>query len=76
MLLRAGESSKHPSRLPLSLQDKSTIQKYAAYYAREISDLLLRMPRALLLLLKTNDCLRSVDTCLGCKDPARERLMG
>jgi aarF domain-containing kinase len=32
---------------------------------REIGDLLLRMPRPLLLLLKTNDCLRSVDGALG-----------
>ena len=32
---------------------------------KEISDLLLRIPRELLLLLKTNDCLRSVDLCLG-----------
>jgi hypothetical protein len=32
---------------------------------REIGDLLLRMPRPLLLLLKTNDCLRAVDNALG-----------
>lgn len=40
-------------------------QMYAQQYAREISDLLVRMPRPLLLLLKTNDCLRSVSTALG-----------
>jgi hypothetical protein len=34
-------------------------------YVKEIGDLLLRMPRPLLLLLKTNDCLRSVDHALG-----------
>mmetsp|Transcript_20714 Transcript_20714/g.53084 ORF Transcript_20714/g.53084 Transcript_20714/m.53084 type:complete len:534 (+) Transcript_20714:223-1824(+) len=51
--------------VPGTEEDKQTIQKYAHQYAREISDLLLRIPRALLLLLKTNDCLRSVDTCLG-----------
>lgn len=33
-------------------------QDYAAQYAREIGELLRRMPRPLLLLLKTNDCLR------------------
>lgn len=33
--------------------------------AREISSLLWRIPRELLLLLKTNDCLRSVDHALG-----------
>lgn len=41
------------------------IQGYAAIYAKQIGDLLLRMPRPLLLLLKTNDCLRSVDLSLG-----------
>lgn len=41
------------------------LQGYAAIYAKQISDLLLRMPRPLLLLLKTNDCLRSVDLSLG-----------
>ena len=37
----------------------------AARPRREISGLLQRMPRPLLLLLKTNDCLRSVDYALG-----------
>jgi aarF domain-containing kinase len=41
------------------------LQDYAAIYAKQIGDLLLRMPRPLLLLLKTNDCLRSVDLSLG-----------
>jgi aarF domain-containing kinase len=41
------------------------LQGYAQIYARQIGDLLLRMPRPLLLLLKTNDCLRSVDLSLG-----------
>lgn len=41
------------------------LQANAAIYARQIGDLLLRMPRPLLLLLKTNDCLRSVDLSLG-----------
>jgi aarF domain-containing kinase len=33
-------------------------------HALDISSMLTRVPRPLLLLLKTNDCLRSVDTCL------------
>lgn len=41
------------------------IQGYAQIYARQIGEMLLRMPRPLLLLLKTNDCLRSVDLSLG-----------
>lgn len=45
--------------------EKNMLQDYAGVYARQIGDLLLRMPRPLLLLLKTNDCLRSVDLSLG-----------
>eukprot|EP00879_Flechtneria_rotunda_P019542 GHRR01020529.1.p1 GENE.GHRR01020529.1~~GHRR01020529.1.p1 ORF type:complete len:166 (+),score=52.23 GHRR01020529.1:1075-1572(+) len=41
------------------------LRGYAQIYARQISEMLLRMPRPLLLLLKTNDCLRSVDLSLG-----------
>ncbi|KAF8067287.1 ABC1 [Scenedesmus sp. PABB004] len=46
-------------------EERAMMQGYAAIYAKQIGDLLLRMPRPLLLLLKTNDCLRSVDLCLG-----------
>ncbi|WIA33107.1 hypothetical protein OEZ86_006260 [Tetradesmus obliquus] len=46
-------------------QEKDMLRGYAAIYAKQIGDLLLRMPRPLLLLLKTNDCLRSVDLSLG-----------
>lgn len=48
-----------------SRDEKHMLQGYAAIYAKQIGDLLLRMPRPLLLLLKTNDCLRSVDLSLG-----------
>ena len=41
------------------------MQGYASQFAKEISNLLWRVPRDLLLLLKTNDCLRSVDLALG-----------
>ena len=41
------------------------LQQQAATYAKQISDLLQRLPPPLLLLLKTNDCLRSVDMSLG-----------
>ncbi|KAF6264636.1 ABC1 family-domain-containing protein [Scenedesmus sp. NREL 46B-D3] len=46
-------------------QEKDMLRGYASVYAKQIGDLLLRMPRPLLLLLKTNDCLRSVDLSLG-----------
>jgi len=51
--------------LPKTAQDRELLQGYAQVYMREIGDLLLRMPRPLLLLLKTNDCLRAVDNALG-----------
>ena len=41
------------------------VQGYAGQFAREISNLLWQVPKELLLLLKTNDCLRSVDLALG-----------
>ena len=39
--------------------------RYAQQFAADAAKLLQRVPRALLLLLKTNDCLRSVDASLG-----------
>lgn len=47
------------------MQDNSKLRGYAKQYHKEISDLLRRMPRELLLLLKANDCLRSIDVVLG-----------
>ncbi|GLC72431.1 hypothetical protein PLESTF_001246800 [Pleodorina starrii] len=46
-------------------QTRQVAQQYMATYSREITSLLQRMPRPLLLLLKTNDCLRSIDFALG-----------
>lgn len=37
---------------------------YASQYLLELTELLRRLPRVLLLLLKTNDCLRAVDNAL------------
>lgn len=39
----------------------------ASKYTKEIGRLLLTVPRELLLLLKTNDCLRSIDYVLNCR---------
>ena len=47
------------------MQDNSKLRGYARQYHNEISELLRRMPRALLLLLKASDCLRSIDVVLG-----------
>jgi aarF domain-containing kinase len=45
--------------------DRERTRANAKAYADEISVVLRKMPRELLLVLKTNDCLRSVDTALG-----------
>lgn len=47
-----------------SKEHRAAVQNYAQQYAREISLMLVRIPRELLLLLKTNDCLRAVDMAL------------
>ncbi|CAA7389902.1 unnamed protein product [Spirodela intermedia] len=44
--------------------DRLEIQMYASQYFSEISELLRRLPRVILLMLKTNDCLRSVNHML------------
>ncbi|KAK6933016.1 ABC1 atypical kinase-like domain [Dillenia turbinata] len=44
--------------------DCSELQMYASQYFSEISELLRRLPRVILLMLKTNDCLRSINHAL------------
>lgn len=39
---------------------------YASQYFMQISELLRRLPRVILLMLKTNDCLRAVNHALVC----------
>jgi aarF domain-containing kinase len=48
-----------------SSDDKAQTSAYARQYATEIGDVLKKIPRELLLILKTNDCLRAVDMALG-----------
>lgn len=45
-------------RLRYTEEERAEIQDYASQYAKEIGELLRTIPRPLLLLLKTNDCLR------------------
>ena len=45
--------------------DKAVIKSYAHRYLNEILRLLAKIPRQMLLLLKTNDCLRHIDHSLG-----------
>ncbi|KAJ4761376.1 Protein kinase superfamily protein [Rhynchospora pubera] len=44
-----------------SHDDRSELQMYAAQYFPQISELLRRLPRVILLMLKTNDCLRALN---------------
>ncbi|XP_041990359.1 putative ABC1 protein At2g40090 [Salvia splendens] len=44
--------------------DRSELQMYASQYFPQITELLGRLPRVILLMLKTNDCLRAVNRAL------------
>jgi len=44
--------------------DRSELQMYASQYFPQISELLRRLPRVILLMLKTNDCIRAVNNTL------------
>lgn len=46
-------------------EERNSIQQTSQMFAAQITQLLFKVPRVLLLLLKTNDCLRSVDLALG-----------
>lgn len=60
-------SRKGTERLQLqyTAEEREELQGYAGRYAKDIARLLARIPHELLLLLKTNDCLRAVDAELG-----------
>ena len=51
--------------IPTNNEERKVLQKRAALFSKEINEMLGKMPADLLLLLKTNDCLRSVDLALG-----------
>ncbi|XP_052199115.1 putative ABC1 protein At2g40090 isoform X2 [Diospyros lotus] len=44
--------------------DRSELQMYASQYFLQITELLRRLPRVILLMMKTNDCLRAVNNSL------------
>ncbi|KAK1307222.1 putative ABC1 protein [Acorus calamus] len=44
--------------------DRLELQMYASQYFSQILELLRRLPRVILLMLKTNDCVRAVNHCL------------
>eukprot|EP00897_Mesotaenium_endlicherianum_P008641 jgi/Mesen1/7805/ME000408S06903 len=62
---RVAHSSLDHLQAPDTPAERAELQLNAKRYAREITELLARLPRVVLLLLKTNDCLRAVDNALG-----------
>ena len=61
----AAEGASAKEQPPLSDEDQARIGQYAAEYAGEITKMLGRVPRQMLLLFKVNDCLRHADRQLG-----------
>ena len=61
----ASASASAEEQPPLSDEDQARIGQYAAEYAGEITKMLGRVPRQMLLLFKVNDCLRHADRQLG-----------
>lgn len=59
------------NRCLILVQQAEEIRTSAATYVTEITELLNRVPRQLLLLLKTNDLLRSIDYRLNTSDTSR-----
>ncbi|XP_075804042.1 aarF domain-containing protein kinase 1 isoform X3 [Microtus pennsylvanicus] len=59
---------------PVSATEDSEIRNNAASYLSEISQLLNHVPRQMLLILKTNDLLRSIETTLGTRSSASSFL--
>lgn len=45
--------------------DREALQEWAAVYGVELQGLLARIPKEMILLLKTNECLRHIEQCLG-----------
>ncbi|XP_071732769.1 putative ABC1 protein At2g40090 [Rutidosis leptorrhynchoides] len=48
----------------LAIHDQSDLQIYGPEYFSQVTELLNRLPRVILLMMKTNDCLRSVNNAL------------
>ena len=45
--------------------EKEQLQQWAQQYGVELQQLLARIPKSMILLLKTNECLRHIESCLG-----------
>lgn len=64
-LMDAASTGSDKSRATLTPEQREETKAHARAYAGAITRILQLIPRELLLILKTNDCLRSIDTELG-----------
>jgi aarF domain-containing kinase len=62
---RTGRADLSSLRLRNDESEREGLQEWAVTHADAVQAILARIPRELLMLLKTNDCLRAVDTALG-----------
>jgi len=62
---QVSQSSLDSLQVDGSESGKALTSSYAKQYQDEIQEILCRLPREMLLLLKTNDCMRAVDVALG-----------
>ncbi|XP_035665840.1 aarF domain-containing protein kinase 1-like [Branchiostoma floridae] len=62
-----GALTKGIDKTPISVGEDDEVKRYAATLIPQISDLLNRVPRQMLLLFKTNDLLRGIEHALNCR---------
>ncbi|KAD2805177.1 hypothetical protein E3N88_38554 [Mikania micrantha] len=62
--MKSWESVIDPAVDHLAINDQSDLQIYGPEYFSQVTELLHRLPRVILLMMKTNDCLRSVNNAL------------
>ncbi|XP_076929349.1 putative ABC1 protein At2g40090 [Bidens hawaiensis] len=64
LTMKPWEKVIDPSVDHLAINDQSDLQIYGPEYFSQVTELLHRLPRVILLMMKTNDCLRSVSNAL------------
>ncbi|KAL8218110.1 hypothetical protein R6Q57_021483 [Mikania cordata] len=64
LTMKSWESVIDPAVDHLAINDQSDLQIYGPEYFSQVTELLHRLPRVILLMMKTNDCLRSVNNAL------------
>ena len=65
MLIKLFHRYHRPANHRKTKTENELIRHYAMKYYRAVSDLLNNVPSDMILLFKTNDCLRHIDKLLG-----------